>query len=510
MSLLVSLTDNGFYFSKDGCHKPPKYVSYSDEDAVSGFFQALGRGSLIRVLIDVIEEEIEFVELPKVYPWERKKVLSVNQKRVKGSRVQFLNHKFVEGDKGLYIRFFKIFKNSGIESFFTQCEQNNILIEGIYVPEILFEESINKLRLDKKVKKILREKIALVVSKRTPYSYKQSVFNKGVLELVRTIEIPDDIDTTVSAYDYIARECDMTIKYLYNTGVLEYGKPIDLIFIDGDEIKENRDGLAALIESSLVVQSDWEDQEYSSYFFTFSELLNQKNLVSDFISFSFCLLEKQLFPKSHIVTEVTSLVSSSLVIRRLFFLSALIFLMIGGYYIGSLASQLIFLKDSSDYISAQNKNLTLVKKDLENRIQIPYDARDLRFIVEFSEAYPKEHERSSIRRVVLSLANLLDQNPSIKLVKVSVERSKRSDQILSPIFHVKAKFVLTDADVLYSKNIERIQAFYHKLSELEAFQKVTLTKLPIEIEPNRAQVLNERMLMPVSLPFDMEFEWHGE
>lgn len=510
MNIVICLLDDGFLYTQNGCASINEFIRYEDQDRVSDFFKMIQPGAVVDIVIDVAEEELDLITAPKVYPWEKSRLLKINERKINKKKVLFYSSSIFNDNESTYIRIVEIYRNKNIEEFINLCIQYRYIIKGIYLSDLIVQDYLKKQYLDKNIKGFVKSDFSLLVIRRSHNSYKQLFIKKGRLHMVRTIDIPESMESIVDIYEYIVRECNLTIKYLYNSNHVKVNSVIDILFIDDNKVKSHESEIVTFANSSLVSNFNWEGREHFVKLLCFEDLFDHRKgriVVNDLPTLSLCLISNALFPSPHVYTDVVRFVRAVFGIKIAAIIFTITILLLGGVYLSYLFSQYLFTTDASRFLSSQNHQLVKLKKDLEKKISIPYDARELKMLVDFSNNFQSVRDKSDVRYLILDIASVLKRFPNVKLAKIDIERTSDSKQVVSPVFNVTAQFVLTDLDVLYQKNLDRINDFFLYFGSKKGVSHLKLTRLPLELNSDKSQSLNERMLMPISLPFELQFRW---
>jgi len=511
MKAFICLLDDGFFYAHHRCAHISNFIKYDDEISIDKFFTILEPGTSIEIVIDVSEEELEIIAVPKVYPWERKNLLKINEAKINKEKVYFYSSSIVNDKKNTYIRFLKIYHNKHIERFIDSCVQKRYFINGIYISDLLVETYLKSRKFRKKSFLTPRFTSTLLTIRRSVNSYKQLFINNGSVELVRTIDIKYNLNSVLEVYEQIVRECELTVRYLYNSNLIEKDSIVNFLFVDNDDAKSRESEILQFSESFFINSFEWVNKNDSVRLVSFNDLIDVDGkhdiVINDLATFSLCIVDSLPFISSHINTEAVKFVRLVSGLRVGGIIASILLLLVGGGYLLYLYLHYLQTNEVLHSLSSQNNMLTSLKEDLESKTRMPYDPAELIALIELANKFQQVKNQSDVRHLIIDFAYVLSAFPDIKLVKLEIKREPDSRQLVSPVFNVKAQFVLTNVDVLYQKNIDRMKRFYKYLGSRERVLGLKFINLPLELDPDKPQTVSDRMLMPISLPFELQFRW---
>ena len=502
----VYLDDNGFYYGRMRSTKLC-YIRFEDEYRLNEFFESLPLYSTVRIYLDLADTELEIDQVPELKFWERSKYMETHQLRALKKNTLLSDFQLMGVTGQHYIRKLAVLASEEINRFFERLVDRRAIITGAHSVEHVVESN----RLWQKVHAAHKEtkgQPLLMIIRRDATSYRQFFILDDRVVLSRVVEIPEDVTAVDEFYDYLARESDMGIRFLYNEKLVEFGKAFSIVIYEPDEVLSAGIQPDAFLRETMVSTADWLDQSYLIASDSIGRLCRRKGVSGvHYLPELVICLEKPLKAVRGFQHEAINLSKAVLYGRNGLVVFSLLFLMLGAYFIGSYASQYFFLDDRISYLDNRISYLKKTRADLQSRIDIPYDARDLKTIVDFSESFRKIKEDRSLARAVAPMMALMNQNPDIRLLKLDVQRIKDRQQVLSPRIRLIGKFLMTKPAVLYADNLARINRFADAFSATKNYDAVKLVQLPIRPDPRQSQAVDETMLMPETLTFEMNWEW---
>jgi len=513
--VIIYVVDSGAFFVQENRPEQKVFVSFDEKSRLNEVINEIPELTQVKVVFDLIEEEIEFESVPKMFPWERGKTLELVLARKMTSRVMMMAHRWVnlerEGEKQLFVRLVEILSAAPLRDLVLALEARNLLITHILSASLLAEDYLPRLTLPRPVKVHAKNDPFLLVMRRDDTSYRQLFFKNGVLMLSRIVEIPEGYDH-LSIQGLMVRECDITIKYLYNDKIVDYGKPISIHIAESPASGIRPEEVERTLHEELVMRSDWGQGDYTLTASTLETLCarcSKKDVILSAFDLFIALLIRRPLSATHFVTEHLKMARAGASSKKGLIAATVATLLVGSYYAGTLASEYYFTQETIEYLKRQNVQLERIKKILIAKINSPYDARDLKAIVEFSESFSTDLANKTAPPLMDAIARHVDANPDLALARLRIQRMQSRGQLIGGKFIVDADFVLTRPPVLYQQSIERIQAFAKTLTPEEGFHGVTLTQLPIQLNPKRQQGVTPDMLMPASLMFKMKWTWEA-
>lgn len=502
----VYLDDNGFYYGRMRSTKLC-YIRFEDEYRLNEFFESLPLYSTVRIYLDLADTELEIDQIPELKFWERSKYMDTYRLRALKKNTLLSDFQMMDVDGQHYIRKLAVLGAEGISRFMERLVDRRTIITGAHSVEHVVESN----RLWQPVHAAHKEtkgQPLLLIIRRDATSYRQFFILDDRVVLSRVVEIPEDVTDVGEFYDYLARESDMGIRFLYNEKIVDFGKAFSIVIYETEEVLSSGIQPDAFLRETMVSTADWLDQSYIIASASIGKLCHSRREADiHYLPELVICLEKPFKAIRGFQHEAINLSRAVLYGRNGLVAFSLLFLMLGAYFIGSYASQYFFLDDRISYLNNRISYLKKTRADLQSRIDIPYDARDLKTIVEFSESFRKIKDDRSLTRAIAPLMALMTQNPDIRLLKLDVQRVKARQQLLSPRIRLIGKFLLTKPSVLYADSLVRINKFADAFSATRHYEAVKLVQLPIRPDPSKAQAVDGTMLMPETLTFEMNWEW---
>lgn len=513
--MIIYVVDSGAFFVQETKPDEKVFISFEEKNRLNEVIGELPELTPVKVVFDLIEEEIEFESVPKIFPWERSKTLELLLARKMSSRILMMAHKWVplekDGDKQLFVRLVEILSAAPLRDLLYALEGRNLLITHIFSTSLLAENYLPRFNLPRAARPHAKKDPFLLVLRRDDTSYRQLFFQNGVLMLSRIVEVPEGFDQD-GILNLMVRECDITIKFLYNDKVVNYGKPISIHIAESTAAGIPPEAIERALNEELVMRSDWTKGGYTLTASTLDALCprcSKKQAILSAFDLFIAMVATHAPGGTHFVTDHLKVARMGAVVKKGLIATSIATLLIGSYYGGTLASEYYFTQETIDYLKRQSVQLQRIKKTLIAKINSPYDARDLKAIVEFSDNFSKDLANKTVPPLIDALARQVDANPDLALAKLRIQRTQSRGQLIGGQFIVDADFVLTQPAVLYQDSIERIQRFAQTLKPENGFKGVALTQLPIQLNPKRQQGVTPDMLMPASLMFKMKWTWEA-
>lgn len=500
--LIIYVFDSGFYYFDSKNVSFDNFVSFDNETVINDFFEKLPANINIKILLDTTEKEIVVEDVPNLNLLEKIKFKKILSLKNLDKRVDTLSIDYVKFNNQELARIYKLYKNNNIKLLLDKAKFFNILVLGIYSSTFYFEKFVNyNLSIKKAIGKVQQK---IFVIRRNENSYRIFfIYDKSLL-LTRVVDFPEDIMGDMERFGYIAREADMTIRYLSNVDLFNMSAEFKIYIID--EQVNDKFKVEKLLNESFNLKNELiEDHLLTSVF----EILDTNyfcnaSTTPEYMIWLACVLKSYASPAA-LPEPYSAQVYQAVVLRNILLIFSFIVFIIGSYYLGSLTSKYFFITEKMDLLSSKTAYLKRMKADLENVIDIPYDARDLQKIVDFSNQFPKVANNVKIVKPLNIIANVMDNNKDINLVNLSLKRIAQKNVFVGSEFVIKADFFINQPKILYSENLSRIYDFTKQLKS--HFTNIKFVDMPIEVNPEKAQNVNNGMIMPDSIPFSLEFRW---
>lgn len=511
-----------FYITEDGLDvysetkKPEdrfREFLWRDKALIDAFIVQLTPKDEVFIVLDLIDEELNFEWTPKVFPWEKPALLKRRMERLLGDNVALAeikdNRAFrvtKEGRKEELILSASVHNHFNLTSFLAKLERANVLLREIYSKPFLlkafFEHAFNAIQLPSKYHKLP----VLITTRQKNHVYRQTFIIDGILRLSRLVEIDHHLSESLDIQNALLDETRMAISYIYNQKILPFKAPLGLVFFDSDEkVIEHLETKA--LDKQLIL-STWSQNEYFFASALFSDLMggskycNQPQ-IADNHCFSAQAMVDFIFtrtPKGFYQNAYAKKIQNIFLGRKLFLsFNTLLFLGFVGYLlVTSIDSYLKWqeLGILDERIVAHETE----KQRLESLVKLKDDAQTIKSSVEFSESILKLKLGHLAGFDIQALSDVLVAHPNIHISNIEWSNKERFD---SHLYEVAFDGWVFPFYGTYEKPVKWVDDLVTDLQKIDGMQQVTLTKEPLNRKLNEAVTINTDKGKVPALPFSI-------
>ena len=509
MAVLLYVIDEGVYLvTRQGTRQ---YVPFEEGDRLEALFARLPPFTRIRLIFDLYEEDVNFSEVPKAYPWERGKLLTLQLKKHGGANILLTGGDWLvrRQEKKDQVRIRRLIAEEHVKLVFERLQKHRLVLEGIYSATFLFESIVRSLNLSRAVKKALSTQPMLITVRRDASSYRQLFFLKGKMVFTRTLQLPELVEGDREILNYLARETDMTIKYLYsNKRLIPMQTPISLLFIDSPKFSMKLHDIREFMRENLVEAQRWNSDSFVLEAVFADRFCAGRKKQAEFLQdIVLCHFKKRKLPPSHFSHPWQQAAQRIWQGRQVAVALTLVALGVSGWVLGQQGSEKWFLEEKIEFMEQKIRQTTALKHSLEARLNTEYDARDLRAIVNFSEQFRHHAARHSIVPLLEQIGHFLTDYPDVELQRLNITRVNKD--VLSEGLWVDAQMSIRKPAVLYEQIMQYLQRLITALNEQPGFSQIKLTQKPIRTELDKQQQVDRGLVLPQESHFAVRFFWQG-
>ncbi|GAB6033848.1 hypothetical protein [Galenea microaerophila] len=460
------------------------FFSWAHFEALKQLLAEVDKSDPLFLILDVVDEDLSTEWKPKLFPWEKKRYLQLEQQRASREGV-FLAHFEWMGitRKNNYDvkeeLLFKsvIFKNERIMALLELIESLELPLRKIYsisyLIDVWFKRNLySKINLSKHQ---LKKPFFLLV-RLSKHRFRQLFYLNGVLRISRALTVDSQLESETAIQAAVMQESSAALKYLYNKKIVPYNSSVSMVIVEDFQGEEDKQAKWECFYKEFYVNSTWEEKEWFLRVYNFL-LKKNKTIPNDqtgqwvFVQFAIRSAQPTYYHYPYLEQvlnnrRMTYGVYGSLV-------SVLSFILFYGLYQG-----ITFYVTQQKIISYQQQIVAYqkVKNLLQNQFRLPYDSRDLKAVADFSQAFLhlKKNQNAGINW--LPIMQVLDNAPHIKLqgvawrVKGKIDSDVYEVKLLGLVFPFKERFELPT---------QWVDQFVQALKAVPNMVEVKLVKEPL-------------------------------
>ena len=483
-----------------------------DKAQIDEFIFQLSEKDEVFVILDLIDEELNFEWGPKVLPWEKSALLKRRLERAQADnnalveiRSNQASRNNKEGRKEELILTATVADGFNLSNWLAKLEAANVLLQAIYSKPFLikhfFEKNASKLDISGKFSKFP----LLITSRQREHHYRQTFVFDGHLRLSRLVELDSSLQTCEEIQDALLNETRMAVSYVYNQKILPFKAPFAMLFLDSD--KEIINELQDIALRRQLISSEWQNDEYFFATALFTDLISNKGHCFDQAETQTCYSEQAMVdyvfsetPKGFYQTSYTKKIQNIFLGRKLF-ISTNVLLALGlvGY---------LLINSADSYLKWQELGMLderitahqVEKKRLESLVQLKDDAQTIKSSVEFSESILKLKLGRLVGFDIQSLSETLVKHNNIQISDIKWSNKERFDSKTHEISFNGWVFPFYGT---YKKPVEWVDNLVNDLEKISGVQSVKLTKEPLNRNLNQAVTINTDKGKVTALPFSI-------
>lgn len=483
-----------------------------DKAQIDEFIFQLSVKDEVFVILDLIDEELNFEWSPKVLPWEKGPLLRRRLERAQADnnalveiRANQANRNNKEGRKEELILTATVADGFNLTNWLTKLESSNVLLQAIYSKPFLikhfFEQNASKLDISGKFSKFP----LLITSRQSEYHYRQTFVFDGHLRLSRLVELDSSLQSFEEIQDALLNETRMAVSYVYNQKILPFKAPFAMLFLDSDIEVINE--LQDLAQRRQLILSEWQEDEYFFATALFSDLISSKGHCFEQLETQSCYSEQAMVdyvfsetPKGFYQTGYTKKIQNIFLGRKLFISTNIVLALglIGYLLINTVDSYLKWqeLGMLDERVTAHQ----VEKKRLESLVQLKDDAQTIKSSVEFSESILKLKLGRLVGFDIQSFSETLVKHNNIQVSDIKWSNKERFD---SQTYEVSFNGWVFPFYGTYKKPVEWVDNLVNDLEKISGVQSVKLTKEPLNRNLNQAVTINTDKGKVEALPFSI-------
>lgn len=486
-----------------------QFFNWNDVDNIDDYLAKIDDAAEADVILDLIDEELNFEWAPKVHPWEKQGISQRKKQRLDNdstllSNVQWMGllRQSEQGRKEELILSATIADSHHVANFLQSLEQAQVVVKNIHSKAFLLQHYFNK-----KVKSYLKlsrqdqKKPFLMVARQSENVFRQTFFHEGELRLSRLVELDSSHESASEIRAGLLAETKLAVAYVYNQKIVPFNNPIGFIFLDGEDA--TLDGILAQCQEEGLIRSSWEESDYFVGTANFRKVSGDganckegpqpcfsQQAVTDFIISD--------SPKGFYQTAFTKKINALIQGRTaLTFVNIGLFLF-GMYYvlISGIDAWLSWEKQQileQKIIQHQNE-----KTRLQKMVQLQDDAQKIKASVEFSEAILSLKVNRLISFDVNAVSEVFRNNANIQLADISWKTLDRFDSRRNQIQISAWVFPFYET---YHDPVKWVDKFVDELGKVAGVESVQLQKEPLNRRVNQALNIQTDKGKVGALPF---------
>ncbi|CAN8141492.1 conserved hypothetical protein [uncultured Thiomicrorhabdus sp.] len=270
MKYVLYITESGFrvYKSLRITQEAPEEFSWEDIAQIDLFISELPSNAEVKLVLDLIDEDLFFEWVPKVLPWEKAALLKRRKERLISDKVALSEvhstnqtRKSTEGRKEELILSATISDSFKLTRFLAKLEAAEVLLNGIYSKPLLLTQYYRQvIRPNLGLTKEQESMPFLIISRQSALNYRQTFFYQGEMRLSRPVEVESEDSDSDSIHKALLEETKLAITYVYNQKIIPFNAPIGLVFLEEDRaVLEN---IEADCKSYGIIRSNWSQQDF--------------------------------------------------------------------------------------------------------------------------------------------------------------------------------------------------------------------------------------------------------
>lgn len=512
MQYVFYITESGFraYPSVNKTDDSIEEFTWDDIAQIELFISNLPEKAEVKLVLDLIDEDLYFEWVPKVMPWEKAALLKRRKERLMSDSIALSEvHSTNQTRKSKKGRREELFLSATISDafkltrFLANLEAAQVLIKGIYSkPFLLTQYYRQAIRPSLGLSKDQETLPFLIISRQSNVNYRQTFFYEGEMRLSRLVEIEADDFEASSIHKALLEETKLAITYVYNQKIIPFNAPIGLVFLEED--KEVLSNIEADCESNGVIRSSWRKEDFYFVSKTFSNFGKGGQ---------YCPEDHGCYSEQAIVgflfnNDVKGFYSTEYVTRLQNFQTGRKALY--SFNLALLAGGLAFILINSvdNFINWQklgllDQNIAAHQKEkqrLTELVKLQDDAQQIKASVEFSESVLNLRVDRLIGFNIQEFSETLKRHPNIQLSKLDWRNVGPMDSLQHELTLDGWVFPFYET---YKKPVAWVDALVDDLKKLPGLENATLDKEPLNRELKQAVRINTDQGEVDALPFSI-------
>lgn len=482
---------------------------WSQTDAIEDYLAKMPAYAHVDVVLDLIDEELNFDWAPKVHPWEKTGIANRKRSRLENestllSKVEWLGitQQNENGRKDELMLTATIAESQHVSTFLQNLELAQVVLKSIHSKAFLLKNYFHQ-----KIKPFLKlnrqdiNKPFLMIARQSENVFRQTFFSEGELRLSRLVELDGTYQNFEEMRKALLAETKLAIAYVYNQKIVEFNDPVGFIFLDGES--SIIEGILAQCQEEGLIRSSWEEGDYFVGATTFKEVSPEganckktmescfsEQAVSDFIISD--------GPKAFYQTDYSKRINNLLTGRTVLTSVNIGLFLFGMYYvlISGVDTWLSWEKQKmleQKIVEHQNE-----KVRLQNMVKLQDDSQKIKASVEFSEAILELKVNRLIGFDVNALSEVFRNNSNIQLSRFNWKQLDRLDSRKNQINIEAWVFPFYET---YNEPVKWVDKFVSELGQIKGIEVVTLQKEPLNRKLNQALSINTTKGNVNALPF---------
>ena len=482
---------------------------WSNVDQIDNYLAGLDEKAQTEVILDLIDEELNFEWAPKVHIWEREGIVARRKERLQTDSTLFSEVKWSgitrvsdEGRKEELLMSFTVADSYNVTTFLQNLEEAQAVVRKVHSKAVLLGQYLQKkIRPHLKLSRQDLNKPLLMITRQGDNSFRQTFFYEGQLRLSRLVELDQGYQSVDEIRNGLITETKLAIAYVYNQKIVPFNSPIGFLFLGGEQ--EMLDGILAKCQEEDIIRTSWDENEYFIGTVNFKDILDcefncaerstpcySPQAVADLV-----LTTK---PSGFYENPYVRKINNFFIGRSILSFANLGLFLFGLYYvlITGIDSWLSWEKQKileQKIVQHQNE-----KTRLENMVKLQDDALRIKASVEFSEAILELKVNRLISFDVNALSHVFENNPNIQLSEIKWTTAGKLDSRTNQINISAWVFPFYET---YEDPVRWVDKFVAELGEVKTVQVASLQKEPLNRNLKKALTITTDLSSVEALPF---------
>lgn len=491
-----------------------KLFDWRQTDAFDAYLAAMVDNASVDVVLDVVDEELNFEWLPKVHPWEKQGIAERRKHRLKNENTLLAQVKWIgitrvseDGRNEELMLTSTIAESYHLSSFLHKLEEAQVVLKNIHSKVFLLDKYFNKkIRPFLKLNRHDLKKPFLLVTQQSRRMFRQTFFSDGEIRLSRLVEIDDGYDSIEDIRQALLAETKLAVTYVYNQKIIPFDHPIGFIFVDRN--KTIVEDIEEACHKVGLIDEDWEEADYIVASAGFKEI--SKEGANCRIDRGYCFSEQAVvdfvlsgspvgFYQNDYCKKINALLlgrNALLTINITLFLFGLFYILISG--IDSWLSW-----ERQQILEQKITQHEAEKERLQQKVQLQDDAKKIKASVEFSESILELKINRLINFDINALSEVFTKSKHIQLQSIKWKTLDRFDSQRNQIDIEALVFPFYDT---FHNPVKWVDEFVMGLKSIQGVESVELQKEPLNRRLSQSLIIDANRTEVNALPFTVSLK----
>lgn len=487
-----------------------RYIAWQDKGELEPFIKKLSDVDRLSLIIDMVDEDLDFVWRPKLFPWEKASYLKLEAQRTRNEGAMLsklwwtgLTRKEEEGRKEELLSKAIVHQNDNIVFLLNLIEESEKRLTSIHSTTfLLFDWLQNEVKKQLRLSaKQLKQPFFMLV-RLSQFRFRQLFIYEGQIRLSREIELDEHLESELAIQTAALVETKATLKYLYNEKILPYDSPVSLLILDQFHSGVPHWEPVVKVEYTLP---NWQEDEWFLKVSSLQQVFKRWKLKDSDIQgselLSFYVIKKRVptFYETPYLQRVTTdhtlyiaTITGNLTLFGLFL-----------FYIVYQGLNTYFLQQKIALYQQEQVKFQQEKQALQSLVKLTFDAKDLKASVEFSQRLEALKGKVATGFSWVPISQVLDRSSHIQLSEMAWKVEPKID---SAYYSVTLKGWVYPFEEAYEPLVGWADELVQNLSELPNVQSVALTKEPLNRDLSQALTISATAEPVKALPFELTFK----